>query len=87
MNKNTPFDQKFHILLNVAVGGNNGYFPDDMCDKPWNNFDNRPSPNDFWDNKQQWLPSWNLGSDDAAMKIKSVQAWEKTESTPTTSDL
>jgi beta-glucanase (GH16 family) len=24
---NTPFDQSFYLILNVAVGGTNGYFP------------------------------------------------------------
>jgi hypothetical protein len=32
-----PFDQEFYLILNVAVGGTNGYFPDDQCDKPWSN--------------------------------------------------
>ena len=27
-NTNAPFDQEFHIILNVAAGGTNGYFPD-----------------------------------------------------------
>ena len=25
---NAPFDQNFYLILNVAVGGTNGYFPD-----------------------------------------------------------
>jgi hypothetical protein len=25
--KNTPFDQDFYLILNVAVGGTNNYFP------------------------------------------------------------
>jgi hypothetical protein len=25
-NRNTPFDQEFYLILNVAVGGTNGYF-------------------------------------------------------------
>ena len=25
--KNTPFDQPFYLILNVAVGGTNGWFP------------------------------------------------------------
>jgi hypothetical protein len=25
--KNTPFDQEFYLILNVAVGGTNNYFP------------------------------------------------------------
>jgi hypothetical protein len=26
-NPATPFDQPFYLILNVAVGGTNGYFP------------------------------------------------------------
>ena len=25
----TPFDTEFYLILNVAVGGTNGFFPDD----------------------------------------------------------
>jgi hypothetical protein len=25
--KNTPFDESFYLILNVAVGGTNGWFP------------------------------------------------------------
>ncbi|KAJ8877933.1 hypothetical protein PR048_022392 [Dryococelus australis] len=38
--KMAPFDQEFYILLNVACGGVNGYFPDDATNprgKPWLN--------------------------------------------------
>ena len=30
-----PFDQQFYLILNVAVGGTNGWFPDGAGDKPW----------------------------------------------------
>lgn len=72
---NAPFNQKFHIIFNVAVGGDNGYFQDDKCGKPWRNFDGFPQKDAFWNQKSQWLPSWNIGSDDAAMKIDYVKAW------------
>jgi beta-glucanase (GH16 family) len=29
-----PFDQKFYLIMNVAVGGTNGWFPDGD-EKPW----------------------------------------------------
>ncbi|KAJ1022855.1 hypothetical protein NDA13_004905 [Ustilago tritici] len=33
-----PFDQEFYLILNVAVGGTNGYFKDGLGDdKPWSN--------------------------------------------------
>lgn len=30
-----PFDQPFYLVMNVAVGGTNGWFPDGVSDKPW----------------------------------------------------
>ena len=30
-----PFDQSFYLILNVAVGGTNGWFPDGVGNKPW----------------------------------------------------
>lgn len=58
-NKNAaPFDQEFFLILNVAVGGTNGYFADDdYPDKPWsNNAENAVA--DFYKAKDQWLPTW-----------------------------
>lgn len=31
----SPFDQEFYLILNVAVGGENGWFKDGQDDKPW----------------------------------------------------
>lgn len=33
--KSAPFNQEYYIIMNVAVGGQNGYFPDGFCGKPW----------------------------------------------------
>lgn len=41
-----PFDQEFYLILNVAVGGNSGYFPDSP-EKPWRNGDPK-APNTFY---------------------------------------
>ena len=30
-----PFDKPFYLIMNVAVGGTNGWFPDGVGDKPW----------------------------------------------------
>jgi hypothetical protein len=35
--KNTPFDKSFYLILNVAVGGTNGFFPEGVGNKPWGN--------------------------------------------------
>jgi len=34
---NAPFNKDFYIILNVAVGGTNGYFPNGDGGKPWSN--------------------------------------------------
>jgi len=70
-----PFNQDFYLIMNVAVGGVNGYFPDGQCGKPW--VDSSPSTaNDFYNTKSEWYPSWNYpATNDAAMKIDSVKVW------------
>jgi len=38
--KMAPFDKDFYLILNVAVGGTNGFFPDGVANpggKPWLN--------------------------------------------------
>ncbi|KAI9140966.1 concanavalin A-like lectin/glucanase domain-containing protein [Paraphysoderma sedebokerense] len=52
-----PFDQEFYIILNVAVGGTNGFFPDDMPNKPWKNTDEMAARK-FWEAKDKWFPTW-----------------------------
>jgi hypothetical protein len=34
-NNAAPFDQSFYLILNVAVGGTNGFFQDNVGGKPW----------------------------------------------------
>jgi hypothetical protein len=64
-------------IMNVAVGGTNGYFPDDK-NKPWKNIDPR-AVNRFWDRKKYWQPSWGSGNQ-AALAIDSVKIWTKDRS-------
>lgn len=63
--------------MNVAVGGVNGYFPDDKH-KPWKNADPR-AVNKFWDRRKYWQPSWGSGNQ-AALAIDSVKIWTKDQS-------
>nr|XP_039269968.1 beta-1,3-glucan-binding protein-like [Styela clava] len=80
-NKMTPFDQEFYLLLNVAVGGTNGFFPDSWTNspspKPWLN--NSPTAmRDFWQAKNQWYPTWQAdvnNGENAAMQVKSIKVW------------
>jgi len=52
-----PFDQKFYLILNLAVGGTSGWFPDGKGDKPW--FDGSlTAMRDFAKAKDKWYPTW-----------------------------
>lgn len=78
---NAPFNREFYLILNVAVGGVSGYFPDThgaTCAKPWSNTSSQAAY-DFWSNKSQWYPSWNYPeTNQAAMKVDSVKVWQFT---------
>ncbi|KAF2677058.1 glycoside hydrolase family 16 protein [Lentithecium fluviatile CBS 122367] len=74
-NPNTPFDEEFFLILNVAVGANNGWFYDGKFNKPW--VDNGPTAaRDFIKAKDQWLPTWGEGND-RGMTVKSVKMWQE----------
>ncbi len=69
----TPFDQPFYLILNVAVGGTNGWFLDGVDGKPW--VDESPTAQkEFWDAKEQWYPTWQ---DNGQMRIQSVKMWQQ----------
>jgi hypothetical protein len=42
----TPFDIEFYLILNVSVGGTDGYFADDASNKPW--FDTSVNASSFF---------------------------------------
>lgn len=73
LNKAAPFDQEFYLILNVAVGGTNGYF--DEPDMPWSNqADN--ARRQFWAAREQWYPSWPAKPEDRGMVVDSVKIWQ-----------
>lgn len=70
-----PFDDEFFIIINLAVGGTS-FFSDNATNhpkkKPWLN--SSPTPlKDFWESRGQWLPTWNLDTDDSHLKIDYVK--------------
>ena len=69
-----PFDQKYYLILNLAVGGTNGFFPDDTTGsrKPWSNAGGNAFA-DFWGAKNEWYPTWN--GEDAALQIDYVRVY------------
>ncbi|KAI1436927.1 glycoside hydrolase family 16 protein [Xylaria sp. CBS 124048] len=69
---NTPFDQPFYLILNVAVGGTNGWFADSASGKPW--LDRSANARkDFWNARDTWLPTWTS----PAMEVKKVAMWQQ----------
>lgn len=58
-----PFDKEFYIIMNLAIGGSTGYFPEEAINgngREWGN--NEKGMTDFWNSRHgTWLPTWNLG--------------------------
>lgn len=74
-NNIAPFDQEFYLIMNVAVGGTNGFFPDSMGKKPWVNAQQSVAPSSFWSALSSWLPSWPESPEDRAMVVESVKMY------------
>ncbi|THU77933.1 concanavalin A-like lectin/glucanase [Dendrothele bispora CBS 962.96] len=75
---NAPFDQDFYLIMNVAVGGTNGWFPDGQGDKPWlNGAGQQTAMREFADKKDEWYQSWPQGEemDRRAMVVDWVKMW------------
>lgn len=70
--QDAPFDRSFFLVMNVAVGGTNTYFPD-TSEKPWTTTDAH-AVNTFWNARGQWQPTWK--GDDVAMKVDWVKVWQ-----------
>ncbi|CAK8694096.1 unnamed protein product [Clavelina lepadiformis] len=82
-NKMAPFDQEFYLIINLAVGGTNGYFPDEWVNgkgaKPWNNA-SPTAMRDFWQAKKDWYSTWEPevnNGENAALQVKSIRVWAK----------
>lgn len=68
-----PFDQKFYLIFNVAVGGVNGYFPDGEGAKPWADTSTNAA-RDFYASLPAIHKTWD--GDNSAMQIRSVKVWQ-----------
>lgn len=72
-----PFDQEFYIIMNLAVGGvayfNDG-FRNEPTLKPWLNTSPRAAA-DFWAGRNDWLPTWNMGTDSSHLQVDYVRVW------------
>lgn len=73
-NSNAPFDKEFYIIMNVAVGGTSGYFPDGVGGKTWTN-KSPTATTDFWNSRGAWMPSYDFKSDKVDLQVDSVKVW------------
>ncbi|KAF2148422.1 glycoside hydrolase family 16 protein [Myriangium duriaei CBS 260.36] len=69
----TPFDQDFYLIMDVAVGGTDGYFPDGVGNKPWVD-GNQNAPLAFWNAAGTWYPTWGDG-DTVGLNVRSVKMY------------
>ncbi|KAE8449790.1 hypothetical protein EG329_007565 [Mollisiaceae sp. DMI_Dod_QoI] len=72
---NTPFDEAFYLILNVAVGGTNGFFPDQIGNKPWGD-KSLSAQREFWNASGIWYPTWGNGTE-RGLNVKSVKMWSQ----------
>lgn len=81
---NSPFDQYFYLILNLSVGGTNGYFPDGEGDKGW--IDGASSAAlDFWRTRDKWQPSWKSKNKNHDFIIQKVAVWQQCDENKPTS--
>lgn len=71
----TPFDQEFYLILNVAVGGTNGWFQDGVSGKPWVDSSSK-ARSDFWLARNMWYPTWQKDNG-GQMVVSSVKMWKQ----------
>lgn len=65
--------------MNVAVGGTNSYFPDNMCGKTWSNTSS-VAAGDFWYSRDKWYPSWKSETDQSALQVDDIKVWSFVDS-------
>ncbi|KAI0631806.1 concanavalin A-like lectin/glucanase [Trametes polyzona] len=70
-----PFDQPFYLIMNVAVGGTNGWFPDGVGGKPWLD-GSVTAMRDFAKAQDQWSATWPENIEDRALVVDSVKMWQ-----------
>ncbi|RHY30246.1 hypothetical protein DYB32_004479 [Aphanomyces invadans] len=77
-----PFDQHFYLSLGLRVGGNDGFFPDNIGNKPWNDTSTRHKEStcqidraSFDKALNEWSPTWNAKADSSSLEIDQVSVW------------
>lgn len=65
-----PFDQNFYLIIDLAVGGTSGWFPDGVGDKPW--FDasgDTTAARLFAKAQDTWAATWPSSQNDRAFRM------------------
>ena len=63
-----PFDQPFYLILDLAVGGTSGWFPDGVGGKPWYDGSNS-AMREFAEAQSTWYSSWPSSTDDRSFRM------------------
>jgi hypothetical protein len=81
-----PFDQNFHFILNVAVGGLNGFIPDGCINrggdpalqKPWSNGDWYVTAlQKFYNARGNWKWTWDDEGDNNALQVDYIRVYKR----------
>ncbi|GAW03218.1 glycoside hydrolase family 16 protein [Lentinula edodes] len=71
---NAPFDQEFYLIIQLAVGGTSGWFPDGAGGKMWTD-GSTEAMYDFAEAQDEWYASWPTSEDDKALRVDWVKMW------------
>ncbi|KAE9383113.1 concanavalin A-like lectin/glucanase [Gymnopus androsaceus JB14] len=76
---NKPFFErgdfpKFYLILNVGVGGTNGWFPDGQEDKPWIDASDT-AIRDFTNAQSTWSATWPEDDCEWGMVVDYMKMW------------
>ncbi|KAF9075383.1 concanavalin A-like lectin/glucanase domain-containing protein [Rhodocollybia butyracea] len=72
---NAPFDQEFYLIIQVAVGGTSGWFPDGAGGKMWTDGDT-DAMFDFAKAQDEWSATWPTSVDDRSLRVDWVKMWK-----------
>ncbi|KAL4071883.1 concanavalin A-like lectin/glucanase domain-containing protein [Scleroderma citrinum] len=71
----TPFDQQFYLILSLAAGGTNGWFPDNAGNKPWLDGSDT-AMRDFALKQSVWDATWGSDGESKSFIIDYVKMWQ-----------
>ncbi|KDQ58168.1 glycoside hydrolase family 16 protein [Jaapia argillacea MUCL 33604] len=70
-----PFDKPFYLIMDVAVGGTNGWFPDNEGGKPWIDGAQNAMQR-FALAQDEWYATWPKNDFSRALVVDYVKMWQ-----------